>query len=62
MFASPKNLLEPLKYEKHRAVVSKIHKATGIISKQVTHLERGTASRMADLGGASEDSIRRAGR
>lgn len=62
MFSSPTNLLEPLKYETHRAAVAQMHKATGIISKKVTRLERGTASRMADLGGASEDSIRRAGR
>lgn len=51
-----------MKYETHREVVGKTHKALGIITKKKTHLERGTASRMADLAGASEDSIRRAGR
>lgn len=62
MFSSPKDLEEPMKYETHRSAVAKMHKATGVISKKVTHLDRGAASRMADLGGASEDSIRRAGR
>ncbi|KAK4700175.1 hypothetical protein P7C70_g6078, partial [Phenoliferia sp. Uapishka_3] len=61
-FASPKDLMEPMKYETHRSAVAKTHKKTGIISKTKTHLDRGAASRMADLGGASQDSIRRAGR
>jgi hypothetical protein len=36
--------------------------AAGIMTKKVTHAFRGSASRMADLGGASESDISRAGR
>ena len=48
------------------AAHSKAVKATlelaNIHSKKVTHIFRGSASRMADLGGAAESDINRAGR
>lgn len=55
-------LLNPIKYETHRAAVAKIHKATGVVSSKVTHIGREEAAKLADLMGASFDSISRNGR
>lgn len=53
---------DPIQPATHAASVSKMLKAAGIVTKKVTHSFRGCASRMADLGGASESDIGRAGR
>lgn len=46
----------------HRKAVSEMLKKANVRSKKITHIFRGCASRMADLGGAAESDINRAGR
>jgi hypothetical protein len=52
----------PLKPAAHGKAVSGMLKMASMQGKKVTHMFRGCASRMADLGGAAEAEINRAGR
>lgn len=52
----------PLKPAAHGKAVSGMLKMANMQGKKVTHMFRGCASRMADLGGAAEAEINRAGR
>ena len=60
--ANPDNLVTSLSYRAHYDAVVKAFKAVGINAKAKTHVTRGSGTRMAEIGGASEDQIRRLGR
>lgn len=51
-----------LGYHAHRETVIKAFESIGLYSKAKTHAMRGSAARIAELGGSSEASIQRAGR
>ncbi|ETI55557.1 hypothetical protein F443_01771 [Phytophthora nicotianae P1569] len=51
-----------MSYKVHREAITAALNHVGIRSKAKTHVGRGSGSRMADLGGASESQIRRLGR
>ncbi|ETP08742.1 hypothetical protein F441_15343 [Phytophthora nicotianae CJ01A1] len=57
-----KDPTKPMSYKVHHDAISSALKYAGIRSKAKTHVGRGSGSRMADLGGASESQIRRLGR
>lgn len=54
--------LDEINYSTHRNAMNKAYEAPGMSFKASTHAMRGSAARMADLQGASKESIRRAGR
>ena len=56
------NAMKELGYETHRAGVKQALRNVGLNTKAVNHIGRGSGARMAELGGASQDGIRRAGR
>ena len=62
LFPSGKDPFQPISYEAHRKAFTRAKAKAGIVSSKVTHLGRGSGAQAAELGGASEDNIRRAGR
>lgn len=54
--------MQPISYDAHRKAFTRAKAKAGIVSSKVTHLGRGSGAQAAELGGASEDNIRRAGR
>ena len=59
---SGKDPTKALDYRTHKSSIDCAFKEIGILSKAKTHAARGSGARMAELGGASEDHIRRLGR
>ena len=57
-----KDQTSPISYKAHYDATMKAFKALGMQSKAKTHAARGSATRMAELAGASESQIRRLGR
>jgi hypothetical protein len=53
---------KPMSYKTHNEAILAALKHIGVRSKAKNHVGRGSGSRMADLGGASESQIRRLGR
>ena len=59
---APKSPTEPINYTTHLNAINKALQACGMNLKAKTHAMRGSACRMADIGGANEANIMRAGR
>lgn len=56
------DVTKPWSYSGHRDSVAKGLDGAQIFTKKKTHINRGSAARMADLAGVNEDQIRRLGR
>lgn len=60
--APPKSATDELPYQTHLDGVNGAFKACGLKTRHKTHCGRGSGAIMADLAGAPENDIRRAGR
>ena len=62
LLPAPGNAMKELGYEPHRAGVKQALRNVGPSTKAVTHIGRTSDARMAELTGASQDGIYKAGR
>lgn len=62
LFNNGKDLCEPISYEAHRAAVDGMLKRCQILSDMITHVFRRGGAQMADILGAGDSAVRRAGR